>query len=71
MVICDVKKKFGSIYYEADEKIRLNDKMVGENNKKIEFFKMVRNVTAPNKYNIEEPTILEVMGGSDVLMIGE
>lgn len=69
--ICDVKKKFGSIYYEADEKIRLSDKLGGKDNKQIEFYKMVRNVTAPNRFHIEEPTIFEVIGGNDVLMIGE
>lgn len=69
--ICDVKKKFGSIYFEADEKIRINERMGGKDTKQIEFYKMVREATASNKYNIEEPTILEVIGGSNVLMIGE
>lgn len=68
--ICDVKKKFSSIYHEADDHIRLNERMGGTGNKHIEFYKMVRDVTEKDRFYIAEPTILEVMGGNDVLMIG-
>lgn len=68
--ICEVKKKFGSLYYEADDFLRLNNKMGGKNSKQVEFYKMVKNVTAPHKFYGEEPTISQMLNGSNVLMLG-
>ena len=74
--ICEVKKKLGSLYWEAKEMLDLHthaQQFTGKktNEKQIAFYESVKNSTRDYKYSSSiEPSIQQIIGKDETLMIG-
>jgi hypothetical protein len=74
--ICEVKKKLGSLYWEAKEMLDLHiraQQFTGKdvNAKQIAFYESVKNATQDYKYSSSiEPTIQQIIGKDETLLLG-
>lgn len=74
--ICEVKKKLGSLYWEAKvelDKYNQVQRFTGKdtNTKQIAFYEAIVNATRDYKYSSSiEPTIQQIIGKDETLLLG-
>jgi hypothetical protein len=73
--ICEVKKKLGSLYWEAKEMLDLHmsaQLFTGKEAdvKRITFYEAVKNATKDYKNTSSEPSIQQIIGKDETLLLG-